>query len=822
MVLLFSVQKHVDIESLSKLVLEMMTQVQKPETAASLKAYLFIILEFLFSQRNFDMQTLKKMISIMFNCEEILSEHLSNQVYVVSFLRAFLQLVLNFYSQHPMEAKPYIPAFLGVVLELFTDKDLPLKDSCQSQEIGLDSLNNPDQVPSTLNIKEKNNFVSKNNYSGLAEQLFEMLVEHSFDSFLFSDLGSNDSDELTDLFANIDFRKDVSHGSGRVMASTSSKIFALMNYGLSERFTGSRSFICKILLIMIKKIGSLKISFSESFHINLAKMAEVLLNMGKSLKEADLLLGQIFELVDLNIAFEIFSKESGLDINQPSVFEKEEFSHIMFIFSRHCKSLDFEFFLNRIFPLLQHILQKDTTQMTQIEEILMKKIFSSVSGFKNFKSLWSSNNQHLMNNACQCLLSSLLPFSEKVSDLQTSFLGIFQSFLMSLFQIKDEYPFLIQIVVQNFRTINILGKFCSKVAESDRNMLEENCLQLIVRLLPRDYINQVFEKNCERIIHSLTQKEKIQKGLKEGVILGFICRAYGAISRDEKILFKMFFFIQEILNFKSGLSESNSTEIRKVDKKKFILKANCLVLQLLTFLTPNVPSSLYSRILDFACQTTQQNQVSKANLKKNSSLQIEGQSGSKQKKEVNINKFDQHALRFCLQLFLSMQLNMTKANELMVKKSKISIIKSEMLATIAEYFLPIVLVNVKSRNNKTRKYAKEVLKKMVEFEHFGGIKGGKVRVNSLSVSAVIAGLVGTSSYIKSCAIQSLGYMLKGFYPMFEDELKQSLLELVLMLVRERNKEIFLSVLKFLKTFVKLEPAENIKKNKIAIKETIFH
>ena len=67
-----------------------------------------------------------------------------------------------------------------------------------------------------------------------------MLVEHSFDSFLFSDLGSNDSDELTDLFANIDFRKDVSHGSGRVMASTSSKIFALMNYGLSERFTGTR------------------------------------------------------------------------------------------------------------------------------------------------------------------------------------------------------------------------------------------------------------------------------------------------------------------------------------------------------------------------------------------------------------------------------------------------------------------------------------------------------------------------------------------------------------------------------------------------------
>lgn len=817
MILIFSLQKHFKNNELVKLIKEMMTQAQKSGTPSTMKAHLFIVLEFLFSQRSFEKSVLKETMTVMFNCEEILSEHLSNKIYVVSFLRAFLQLILNFYSQYPNEAKPYIPAFLGSILELFTDKGagLDFGENLVSNELGLDAMSGSDDE--LKEQVEKNAFVSKGHYSGLAGQLFEMLIEHTFDSNLFSDLGSDPTEELNDIFANFDFRANVSHGNNGV-ASTSSKIFALMNYGLSERFSNSRPFICKMLFGMLDKIGSLQLVFSQAFHVNLGKMASILLSFGKTSKEADMLLGKIFELVDLPTAFNELSSQMGLNIHQMSILEKEEFSHLLYIFSRHCKNLDFVFFLQRIFPLLTQMTQKPVSQMSQIEELLLKKLYSSVLGFTNFSPLWTSSDQNLVNQVSSCILMSFRTLADEVTDLQTPFLRIFQNFLLSLLSVKEINPYLAKITIQQIKETKILGLFCVRVAKSERNLLEENCLQLIVRLISRDYINNIFEKNCERIISKLQNKEKIEKTLREGIIIGFIARACGTVTRDDQILHRIFSFITSLLQFKTKLNQDNT--IKMSDKKRHSLKVNCLVLQLLTFLTPNVPFALYPRILSFGIKTSQ-NHFSNST-KQSSSLKIEGEKlGKNKKKEVTQTKYDQYALKFCWQLISSIQLNMSGDNSLMQNNSSILNTRKDLLFSLAEHFLPIVLVNIKSRNIKTRKNAKETLKKIVELEHLFPSMG-KIRANSLSVSSVIAGLVGTSSYTKSCAIQGLGYLLKGFYSSFELNLKQSILELVLMLTRERNKEIFLAILKFLKTFVKLENGESIRSNKEAIRGTIFH
>ena len=444
MIFLFSLQKHFKNDALVQLINEMMSQAQRPETPSTMKAHLFIVIEFLFSQRSFDKSVLKQNMTVMFNCEEILSEHLTNKIYVVSFLRAFLQLILNFYSQHPNEAKPYIPAFLGSILELFTDKGVGLdfdNDSLPTDELGLDAMDDPEDALIANHKIEKNDFVSKGHYSGLAAQLFEMLIEHAFDANLFSDMGSDPSEELNDIFANFDFRANVSHG-GKGVASTSSKIFALMNYGLSERFCNSRPFICKMLFAMLDKIGSLELVFADSFHVNLAKMGGILLNFGKTSKEADMLLGKIFELVNLNIAFDVLSNDNDINIENVSILEKEEFSHLLFVFSRYCKNLDFVFFLQKMKPLLQHMTQKPLSQMNQIEELLLKKLFSSVLGFTSFSQLWQSSDQNLINQASNCLLNSFLTLAEEVPDLQTPFLRIFQNYLLSVLSINF-YHFLL-------------------------------------------------------------------------------------------------------------------------------------------------------------------------------------------------------------------------------------------------------------------------------------------------------------------------------------------------------------------------------------------
>lgn len=815
MVLVFSLERHLDLQSLTALVKHMMRHAQRPETPASMKAHLFIVVEFLFSRRSFDQGTLKQTITVLFNCEEILSQHLSDQVYVVSFLRAFLQVILNYYSQMPFEAKPFIPAFLGAVLELFADKSINDRFAeSHTNEVGLESLDPSNPVP----ILEKNAFVSGKTYSGLAEQVFEMLVEHTFDAGLFADLGSNPADELSDIFANFDFRKDVSHGAGR-SASTSSKIFALMNYALSERFESSRSFMCKMLLLMLNKINGLQLSFSEGFHANLAKMAGVLLGLKASTKEADRLLGRIFEMVDLDTAFAHLAADLNLNLSDGSILEKEEFTHMLYIFGHHCRDLDFRFFLVRVLPLLQHVAQKQAAQMTQIEELVLKKLFESVKGFKKFETLWATDDPSIFSQSCACLLQTLMPLAEDLIGLQTPFLGIFQSFLMSLVKVHGSRRQITAAMVAQFRSANVLGRFCLRVAQSKRNLLEENCLQLIVRLLPRDYIAEVFQKNCDRLVRNLTDPDLMEKSLKEAIILGFIVRACENMDRDDSTLRKMFQFLEQLIQFKKNLREA--PRLRASDKKKFAAKANCLVLQLLTFTTPNMPFNLYKRTLELACQTSQDAET-ESNEDKKQGLDMETPSAAAVKKGNTPSKYDQHALRFCLQFILSVQINTSQlTGGLFTTKEAISEMRQEILFKMAKHFLPVVVVNIKSRNIKTRRYAKEMLKKLVELEHSGSAHR-RIRVNSLSVSAVIAGLAGSSSYSKSCAVQALGYLFKGFHRRFEEELRQSLLELVLMLTRERNKEVFLAVMKFVKTFVKLEKKEAILANKEAICGTIFH
>ena len=117
MVLMFSLQKHIPEELLVNIVNKMSSKVQSTETSGSLKSYLFIILEYIFSQRMLNKNVLTSTVNAMFNIEDLLIDHINDQIYIVSFLRAFLQIILNFYSRYPNDCKPFIPAFLGLMIE---------------------------------------------------------------------------------------------------------------------------------------------------------------------------------------------------------------------------------------------------------------------------------------------------------------------------------------------------------------------------------------------------------------------------------------------------------------------------------------------------------------------------------------------------------------------------------------------------------------------------------------------------------------------------------------------------------------------------------
>ena len=124
MILTFSLQNYLQDDSLIQILSLFSDRITSSAVSASMKTYLFIVLEFVFSQRNLNRNILTKVTQAMFSAENLLTDKISNEAYVVAFLRAFLQILLNFYNLFPMEAKPFIPAFLGVLFEFFANKEI--------------------------------------------------------------------------------------------------------------------------------------------------------------------------------------------------------------------------------------------------------------------------------------------------------------------------------------------------------------------------------------------------------------------------------------------------------------------------------------------------------------------------------------------------------------------------------------------------------------------------------------------------------------------------------------------------------------------------
>lgn len=681
-----------------------------------------------------------------------------------------------------------------MIFELFADKnevEFQVEDE-DEREIGLNQITEAGHARIQTENRSRE-LVTQRNYSALAEKVFSMLVQSTFDEDLFADLSQNPDAELMDVFSNMDLSRGVGGQSKRKggPTTTSSKIFALMAYALSPRFTHSRPFVCKVLKMMLQKIGSLDLEFSNRFHEGLGRMAAELVELKETGREADALLGQVFELGDLEIVFDSLTDKLGLHLSDPNILTKEKFTHLLYIFGKHCKGLHFDFYVKYLLPLLRKLLEKPAEHRGQMEKIIMKKLFLSIAGFRNFDQIFKSTPQDIQF-VSGIILTDLFKLSEELKSLQPSFYAMLQRFLLAAQELSEtgESALVRNTIISQIRSSNLLGKFCGKMAKPTRTVLEENCLQLVARVLPKDYIESVFEKNAVRLSAFLDQPDKVARALAEGLILGFICKASGQLFRDDKIYRLQMAFIEKLLSLKSSIENPNSPlKIgRAADKKKWILQASCLALKLLTFLIPKVNWKLYTHLLAAAQSSVRSEKITEQITGNDSSLLIETESGNQdpkkakhktKTKEMFLAKHDQHALKFCVELMKSAQLNMNPESGL-ERAETLNNERQMLLQSLAESFLPVAMVNIKTRNIKTRAHAKLVLKSVVSFEHAHSKRLLQIQATSLSVSSIIAGLAGSSPYLRSCAVQALAYVYKGFFNRFESELKQGLFEVVML------------------------------------------
>jgi len=119
----------------------------------------------------------------------------------------------------------------------------------------------------------------------------------------------------------------------------------------------------------------------------------------------------------------------------------------------------------------------------------------------------------------------------------------------------------------------------------------------------------------------------------------------------------------------------------------------------------------------------------------------------------------------------------------------------EEVVQIVQKLLPEILLALKETNRKTRKVAIDIIRFLTsKFTSFGAA--------SLFASLISAGLAAKTSLMKSVAILGLAQVIKEGGSDFEVDFIWETTSIVLLMIKEKNREIFRSVLRYLKVFFK--------------------
>ena len=164
-----------------------------------------------------------------------------------------------------MDAKHFIPGFFSATLEFFADENYKTlaEDNNEEEEEELTRKKQPAKVVSR---RSKDHTIME--YKRFAFKIFELLIKNCFDQVFFSEISDvNESgNQLSDLLHNMDVDTTSTNFSQK---TTVSKIFSLLLYTISTRFSESRKLIFEIFRIIFEKIKKLGLNNSPLFNANL-------------------------------------------------------------------------------------------------------------------------------------------------------------------------------------------------------------------------------------------------------------------------------------------------------------------------------------------------------------------------------------------------------------------------------------------------------------------------------------------------------------------------------------------------------------------------
>lgn len=136
-----------------------------------------------------------------------------------------------------------------------------------------------------------------------------------------------------------------------------------------------------------------------------------------------------------------------------------------------------------------------------------------------------------------------------------------------------------------------------------------------------------------------------------------------------------------------------------------------------------------------------------------------------------------------------------------VEKNQEDPVSSQRAETFLEGYLDFVFLNFKNRNTKTRLIVREII-----LQSFS--KYPTITENNRLFAIILSGLATDKS--KGNFIEVLNFILKKRFNDFEPSLRQNIIEILVLLMADKDKSVMVAILKATKTLAKLADEDTIK------------
>ena len=533
-----------------------------------IKLKVLSIMEQLGSNNVMDFHLTEKSLSCLTNLrEENLFLMLDGQ-FIKTYLRAYLQLLLNLNMLSSTRAQENMPVLVSLSLDILFEVD------------------------NFENKGEEANEAKKRNIYRLKRDcvnVISVLIENTVNNTLLVNK-SNNGVSLEDLLANLNLKKNTVQNK---MKSPLSRLMALLLYTVNVNFCSNYKFIDKVLRAFINKMNEIG-AFKKDTEI-VKNFVNLLYHRLKDTMEYE---GRE-ELMTLLISrVDYLFKE--LTNNIPKNLANEDFTYILLLVGKYCSELDFDNIGLLLFNLSNDLIKGYSSSGANSDVFF--KLIKSLGKFKRFSPNSLNQYQQIINSLMNIIFDgSVHP------QLKKPFYDLLQNYLAYCVHNKNKlnknfFDYLVVCCKENL----LFGNICKEILNTDNPLYvyNENVLKLLVVLLPDEYILPMLVNNTNNISSRLEQNGDLPA---ESKIIIITVEAVGDIHTKINLFESVLKLVDLLISKKTDLSTAMKilTSLSKNVNEVYFRRVNELFSSALEASKQKKDSSIVKSGLNFMKSTVQ-------------------------------------------------------------------------------------------------------------------------------------------------------------------------------------------------------------------------